>query len=463
MRRIVFAVGVLTTSTSFCLGKNFAHKPETLLNIQEWEEMNTALPSHNDLITLLDGAEVNGTIEKLPSIEYSFGRLDFNPHEVTVIAFSPSLNKMQIITRHGHNFVGDFPKGNIVFYETDSVTGKKIFKEFDINLINFIVFKERGEVKPPQHKRYHSLLFKNGDRIPVALASDSLQFSNGFEDFSVLSEEISSISFNDGFEGVQVGKDGIKRKIAGSCIKGDYLCVHLAKGKQEIHFPWRLISAIESDFKQTTFAYPKEGKGIHSASFASEEKTPYHAEPLFSDSEEYDIPTDIAFKRDISSEILALVEDTLFDEEIELLEDPEETQEPDEEEVTFVSETKLSPRKVTNSEYKEYLEATCYLPPSHWEQGEIPVGKEDQPVVNVSYNDALMYALWANKRLPTEEEISQADLEDHNDGMSEWTTSVPADEQVSEGSKPKHQVVGESPASMGNTACSDQVGFRCAE
>ncbi|HAW49373.1 TPA: hypothetical protein DCX16_00245 [bacterium] len=65
---------------------------------------------------------------------------------------------------------------------------------------------------------------------------------------------------------------------------------------------------------------------------------------------------------------------------------------------------------VTNAQYKEFVDATKHQAPEYWEGGKIPTGKEDHPVVCVSWHDARAYCEWKSKvtgvkvRLPKEEE-----------------------------------------------------------
>lgn len=60
--------------------------------------------------------------------------------------------------------------------------------------------------------------------------------------------------------------------------------------------------------------------------------------------------------------------------------------------------------EVTNELYKAFVDATNSLAPQHWRGNELPEGESKHPVVNISWNDAVAYAQWVGKRLPTEEE-----------------------------------------------------------
>jgi formylglycine-generating enzyme required for sulfatase activity len=56
--------------------------------------------------------------------------------------------------------------------------------------------------------------------------------------------------------------------------------------------------------------------------------------------------------------------------------------------------------EVSNGEYRQFLQATGHAPPRHWQ--EVQPGVHDElPVVCVSWLDALAFAEWNGKRLPT--------------------------------------------------------------
>lgn len=62
--------------------------------------------------------------------------------------------------------------------------------------------------------------------------------------------------------------------------------------------------------------------------------------------------------------------------------------------------------EVTNAHYQKFVIATGYSAPPLWHDPKF--NKPDNPVVNVSWNDAVAYAHWAKKRLPTEAEWEYA-------------------------------------------------------
>ena len=63
---------------------------------------------------------------------------------------------------------------------------------------------------------------------------------------------------------------------------------------------------------------------------------------------------------------------------------------------------------VTNGAYQRFLEATDRPAPGDWPDGGLPQGKERHPAINLTYSEALSYAEWAGKQLPTEQEWEKA-------------------------------------------------------
>lgn len=71
----------------------------------------------------------------------------------------------------------------------------------------------------------------------------------------------------------------------------------------------------------------------------------------------------------------------------------------------------IDQHEVTNRQFRKFLEATNYhgRPPGKWlTDPKLRALPEDQPAVNVSYQDAVEYARWALKRLPTEAQWEMA-------------------------------------------------------
>jgi formylglycine-generating enzyme required for sulfatase activity len=86
--------------------------------------------------------------------------------------------------------------------------------------------------------------------------------------------------------------------------------------------------------------------------------------------------------------------------------------------------------EVTNQQYQNFVKATGHRPPYHWIKGAIPEGKADHPVVNVSWDDAVAFCTWRNKRLPTEAEWERACRGIADGKMFPWGDKAPTPKEA---------------------------------
>lgn len=67
-----------------------------------------------------------------------------------------------------------------------------------------------------------------------------------------------------------------------------------------------------------------------------------------------------------------------------------------------VAPFRIAETEVTNEQYQEFVKATGHAAPAFWKNGEFPPGAANEPVTNVSWQDATDYCRWLSERLKTE-------------------------------------------------------------
>lgn len=76
----------------------------------------------------------------------------------------------------------------------------------------------------------------------------------------------------------------------------------------------------------------------------------------------------------------------------------------------IVKDFSIAETEVTNAQYAEFVKESGHAAPSDWKDGQPPKGKENFPVTNVSFKDAVDFCKWMEKktgfpvRLPSEAE-----------------------------------------------------------
>jgi formylglycine-generating enzyme required for sulfatase activity len=111
--------------------------------------------------------------------------------------------------------------------------------------------------------------------------------------------------------------------------------------------------------------------------------------------------------------------------------------------------------EVTVAQYAVFVAETGHAAPAGWQAGRPAAGEEQLPITNICWSDAMRYAIWAGKRLPTESEWERA-ARGTNGRKFPWG-NVDREEFRNKGSG-KLRPVGSLPGGASPVGCLDMSG-----
>jgi formylglycine-generating enzyme required for sulfatase activity len=378
-----------------------------MLNSAQMERLKDPnISMKRQVLFLRDGQTLSGRLSILPALHYPFGgAITFDHKQVAMVGFYQrgEMRRMAYILQTGEVFIGKWPNDPIVF----DAQGRKNknsgiepgLAEVDPARIEFIRM-DKNRDKITRQKGVYSIVLAQGDRFTAKIESS---------DFTLAPMEGESKHSIDEIIDIRVRQGGMVGTLKGEAtalnhewtpIKDPMLVVQLMCNGQRIAIPWEEIDRIVAD----------EGAFIETDNyrlFDEMDDGMVFVPPgkfIFGASNFINVP-DLSLQSDESLSYTSIWNAMLFLNTFEA-QTSTTVHGPG---VSLEAKAFYMDRyEVTNQEYKRFIEATGHRLPIHWNDGDIPKGIEEHPVVNVSYWDASAYAKWAGKRLPTEVEWERA-------------------------------------------------------
>lgn len=240
------------------------HKSRTFFNNSELENVLQNVQVGDDLIVLSDGTRLTGKVPNLPDIPFKFGKFPLKIKDVAAVSFSDRSEntKVQIITHDGYRFVAEVTDQNfplIQYYPSSTHPTRMTRRELDSKQISYILIRGNSQAVSAKPSHLHVLELNNGDQIPVLIAEESIQLSNGWKEFSINPNEIVDVSFDGGLYGTLSDQRGRKRELDYAFVKDQYIRVQIFNSQQTRGIPWSEVFAIR---KQAVSPYQPKNEFI---------------------------------------------------------------------------------------------------------------------------------------------------------------------------------------------------------
>lgn len=223
---------------------------QNITAIEKHDSSNQYYPTNGrDLIVLRDGHKLQGILSELPSLHYPTGIISLPTEKMHKVAFIKTghLWRIQAITDDGAYYFADLePKETVKWGSVAPAVGKKhpdSQKEVGYSFIDYIAFH-----KPINQEKklssLHVIEFTNGTLLPVTLAKDQIQLSDGRHDYSIAAQDLIDVSHVTSLQGIAIEKNGDYGLIPPSQIKDDSIAAKVVSTEEKLDIPWRYISRI---------------------------------------------------------------------------------------------------------------------------------------------------------------------------------------------------------------------------
>lgn len=231
-----------------------------LFSYAEWGEVAKNFACDQDFILMADGKKICGTVEKLPPIEFTFGRVAFSVSEVSSVSLIDRGGKryVQYITQSGHSYFGPVAQAPFQFYvkePTHKNPEHVVRKEVAPGQVTFMILKKRPETHTYSASSLFTVILKDGQQIPAALTQQPIRVTDGWKEKELLPQDIIEMSFDGGIQGTIVQGD-VRESLGFIFIKDHFLVVQMPKVEGLIKFPWDRIALLQAG--QNGFKYEPE-------------------------------------------------------------------------------------------------------------------------------------------------------------------------------------------------------------
>lgn len=404
-----------------------SHPSGQIFTPTEWRRMGSYANGSGDLLVLHNGNRFCGEVQQIPEIAFSFGVVALAPEDVSLISFVQvdGRPKIQVVTRDGQNYVGPYNAETISFIERKPAEGRSVTtqeRQFALSDVNFIALQPRRRLSSDPIDRFYHLTLQSGDRVSVVLDREDLHLTDGWQERTIPSRQLVEASFNGGIQGTIEDEFG-EKELGFAFVKESSLGLRVPHCQDCVRMPWELVEHLKVDHgdfaprpSEQFYTQVYEPEWVPAVRDVAERTTNVsYAEPAIEftpvappvvQTYEPARPQDSMVLVPGGQFYVSVEEDFAGKAHSNLL--------PTAHKPSFVIQIPsfyVDKHEVTNAEYLAFVRATGRIAPAHWNGLQVPEGEWNQPVVNVSYQDALAYARWAGKRLPTEIEWQRASEE----------------------------------------------------